>query len=270
MSKTNYRERAESCAYDAMHPVVQQAGENYKFFKLRSYWDRDAKKACVYISCSCNTCRERHNGACGEFYPECDMSSNSIMGHLYDIGIIVKCEIDDKLVLSKNLASYVKTLDKRIPKKARNVYWCAELKKYRTKPYSKSKTSIKKVAKLRDEDFPPLVKAEVETHDILRIVRSDGENEMCDCGNCKTVSIGVYEKMVSDPKLVQTASETGIATGVEGQYAVCWECHNSEKEQQPAAPTGYYWVIATVPVQMLTPMGPQIFLQQRYVLVQMT
>lgn len=269
------RQNIETSSFESMDHAVQDAISSFRFLKLKSYYDKKTRKAHAYVSCHCNTCLARHNRSGGEFYPECDDSHNSIRGHLLENGIIVKCMLDGNIVLSRNLASYVRTLDKRIPKNVNKVYWNDDSKRYFYKKHN-YRSKEKHIPKKTVEDFPPLVNTEDEkkktntdenVHNILIIVNSNGENEHCACGNCKTVSLGVYKKMIDDEDRIIEASQTGIATGIDGMYQRCWECQQAYTSQ-PIAPVGYYWAIASVPVPVMTPMGPQIVLQQNFILVQ--
>lgn len=344
------RKKAEDDAYDEMSEVVKDAGNEFRFLSLRSTWDRDTLSATSYVSCRCNDCRERHGHRGGEFSAYCDMSVNSIQGHLVSNGVIVKCELNGELVLAKKLADYVKGMDKDIPDKARRVFWCPDHKRYfsyphthhcddchmgfastgrmdghtcravrhhkgsmkgRAKGHARGGRSAKKVVakskpKVQVEDFPPLVaekpavieeskavvdeSKEVETtassggHTIFKIIGSDGSVEVCYCGQEKTVSRAVYEKMIGDKDILTKAVDSGFATGIQGKYARCWDCQCSYTgdqqqgavEQQmaypqhmlPPVPDGFQWCMASVPVTFMTPMGPQVFLQQKFVLMQ--
>ena len=262
------RKNIETSAFESMDHAVQDAISYFRFLKLKSFYDRKTRKAHAYVSCHCKTCLERHNGSGGEFYPECDESHNSIRGHLLENGVISRCMLDDNLVLTKNLASYVRTLDKRIPKNVNKVYWDDDSKRYF---YKRNKSMPKrKYVPNTVEDFPPLNGEEKKSnteHKILTITTVNGEKEHCACGNCKTVSLSVYKKMIDDEEKVIEASITGNATGIDGKYQRGWDCQQAHTTQSPA-PVGYYWAIASVPVPVMTPMGPQIVLQQRFVLVQ--
>ena len=346
------RKKAEDDAYDEMSEVVKAAENEFGFLSLRSTWDRDTLSATSYVSCKCNECRTRHGHLGGEFSAYCSMSVNSIQGHLLSNGIIVKCELDGELVLSKNLAEYVKRIDKDIPDKARRVFWCPDHKRYfsyphthhcddchmgfastgrmdehtcravrhhkgsmkgRAKGHVSGRRSAKKILaekpkpKVQVEDFPPLVaekpavleeskavvdeSKEVKTtassggHTIFKIIGSDGSVEVCYCGQEKTVSHAVYEKMVGDKDIVTEAVDSGFATGIEDKYARCWDCQCSYTDDQqqaivpqqmgyppqilPPVPDGFQWCIAAVPVTFMTPMGPHVFLQQKFVLMQL-
>ena len=104
-------------------------------------------------------------------------------------------------------------------------------------------------------------------HTILKIVGPDGLVEVCPCGKVMTVSRTVYAKMICDTGLVDDATKTGFATGIENKYARCWDCqcsYNGSQQQmlppagppQMAAPQMQMLPPAGPPQQMLPPAGP--------------
>jgi hypothetical protein len=132
-------------------------------------------------------------------------------------------------------------------------------------------------------------------HTILKIVGPDGLVEVCPCGKVMTVSRTVYAKMICDTGLVDDATKTGFATGIENKYARCWDCqcsYNGSQQQMlppagppqmaapqmqmqmlapqymlPPATEGHKWCMASVPVMVMTGNGPQFLMQQNFVLV---
>jgi len=284
--------KIEKKAYDDMSTVVQDAIDTFKFVFIRSTWDSDRRSAHAYVCCKCNTCIEHHGSSIGgEFDTYCgEMSLNSIQDHLVSNGVIVNCKIDNKLVLSKKLVSYVKERDIGIPNNAQRVFWCDDHSRYFSYPHlhhcndcHKGFASSERIDghhchhrkehSFKVEDFPPLGEDIATTvsngsYDIFKIVGSNDSVEVCSCGKDKTISCTVYKKMVNDMFLVTEAIESGLATGIENKYVRCWDCQQTQQHViQPVVPDGYQWCDASVPVTYMTPIGPQVFMQETMILI---
>jgi len=128
----------------------------------------------------------------------------------------------------------VKTLDKRIPNSANRVYWNKEKKRYfspRNFRHGKKRNSTREVRKdvvLLEEDFPPL-------------------------GN-PTIEEDICQEDIGEER-----DETDIP-----EQVAMYKHHNL---MTPVAPEGMEWCVACVPVTYMTPMGPMIVLEEKFILV---
>jgi len=231
---------------------------------LYTSFNQKTGNATTNIECHCRECKPNGRIYCSHSDP---VDRNSIMCHLVEIGMIMKCELDGEYVFKWNLADHVRKLDNKFPEKATSAFWCSSHKKYFSYPHnlscehchmcfsstvrmhkhcetSHSRKFVPKSAATRDrdtnklyEDFPSLPvskKAPVEHH-IFVIIGENGKPDACPCGEHKTVTPAVFEKMCISlglsAKLVDEAKNTGFASGISGRYARCWTCQKAYQKQ---------------------------------------